>query len=154
MSDTIREQIISAIETKLADITVANGYNTDIGKEVLRARKNVDPDSLPAVVIWPLPEIVERKSGKYICTMRTRLEGLMKFEENNPSVISEQILGDLIALMADPAKRSTLTAGLADDVFYSEGGTDDYPEEKDISVGASAIFAVIYKIKIGNPYSQ
>jgi hypothetical protein len=56
MADTIREQIISAYETRLADWTVANGFNVDCGRHVFRAVQHVDPGDLPAVVLQPRSE--------------------------------------------------------------------------------------------------
>ena len=41
---------------RAATITIANGYNTDIGANVQRVKHKLDPDDTPASVIWPEPE--------------------------------------------------------------------------------------------------
>jgi hypothetical protein len=55
MSDTIREQIITAIEAKLAYILTAKGYQSECGANVQRARKSLDQNELRAVVVIPKP---------------------------------------------------------------------------------------------------
>jgi len=94
---TIREQIISAITTRAEIIRTANGFNTDAGSNAIRARKNLDPSELPAVVIFPQREEVEsRKFGVESKAMPIRIEAHAVFGSTDPSVISEQLLGDLI----------------------------------------------------------
>jgi len=43
MATTIREQIIAAIVSHLEEVRTANGYTTEIGRRVLRARADLDP---------------------------------------------------------------------------------------------------------------
>jgi hypothetical protein len=47
-----------------------------------------------------------------------------------------------------------LTAGLADDVVYNQGGTEEYPEQGQEAIGASASFQIVYRTQTGNPYQQ
>lgn len=103
MADTIREQIIQAIIARAGTLRAANGYNTDCGQGVKRAEKDLEPKDLPAVVAWPQPEEAERRSGKNICTTQIKLETYMEFGAVNPSVVQEQMLGDLIKCVTDPA---------------------------------------------------
>lgn len=48
---SLAKDISIAIATKLSDITVANGYNTDIGLSVYRGRRRVELANLPCCVI-------------------------------------------------------------------------------------------------------
>jgi len=97
MSDSIREQIITAIEAKLAHILAAKGYLTGCGANVMRARKSVDPEELPAVVVFPKPETTIREYGNDANTMRVGLRALVTFAPvtENPSEVAEQVLADL-----------------------------------------------------------
>ncbi len=99
MSDTIREQIIAAIVTRLADIRTAKGYNTNIGQNVQRVLRDVDFEALPATTVWPQPETSERKYSYSNIVMPINLNGLVAFGTVNASVEAEKILGDLIELM-------------------------------------------------------
>ena len=92
--ETIREQIIAAIATALADVRTANGYNTECGQNVKRAAKKTDPGDLPAIVIWPEHEEVSREYGGNVNVMPVRVEGLKAWGSGNLSVVAETILGD------------------------------------------------------------
>jgi hypothetical protein len=52
MSDSISEKVFAAIIAQLRTITLENGYRTDAGANVLRARRSLQPDELPAIVIF------------------------------------------------------------------------------------------------------
>ena len=52
MADTVREQILAALETRLKTIKVINGYITNLGNSVYHYRAGeLAPGELPAVVI-------------------------------------------------------------------------------------------------------
>lgn len=158
MANTIREQIIDSIVDELEDITVANGFNSDMGSNVKRAIRLIDKDNLPAVAVFPLTEDNEPLPGKNNLTMSVRLEALAKFGSVNPSVMAEKLLGDLIKRMTNPTLNAVVGAdiagGLAEKVQYLEGGVDDYPEAGKYTIGVYATFNVNYKTLIGNPYAQ
>lgn len=95
MADSIREQIITAVEAKLAYILTSKGYLTDCGANVQRARKSLDQAELPAVVVIPKAETPAREYGNDALTMRLRVEALSVFGTENPSVVAEMMLADL-----------------------------------------------------------
>jgi len=109
--DTIREQILSNIITRLGEIRPANGFNTDCGADVVRARKNLDPDELPALAVWPGQEESARQYGNDIRTMPIQVEALALFADENPSVLSEKMLGDLIECMCGITWTLPFTSG-------------------------------------------
>jgi len=150
MSDTIREKIIKDIIAQLGKVKTASGYNTDCGLNVFRAVKAIERGDYPAFIVFPQTEAAERLSGKIVCTMPVRIEGIAIFGTSNPSTVSELILGDLIKVMCDPADR----IAYADGVEYESGGTDDYPDSGEKSTGTAAIFNIRYKFKTGDPYTQ
>lgn len=149
MSTTIRQQIISAIQSHLTGITKTGGYETDIGKSVHLARKNIGKDDPDSVVVWPKPETSERDEyGMMKHTMPIELEALAAYERENPSTVSERMLGDLIKHMG------AFTSSLIDSIDYAGGGTPDYPEPGETDVGTKAIFNIVYATVRGDPYSQ
>ena len=93
---TIREQIIAAIETQLADIRTANGYRTECGANVHTVRSKLDPDELPAVVLWPKIETVGRRYNENHCTTAVEVEALSLLGSSDPVDVSEAMLADLI----------------------------------------------------------
>jgi len=155
MADTIREQIIKALESNLADITVDNGYNTDIGKRVDRVKFGLTESDLPALVIWPQVEESNKIHGKSRITMPVKLEGLSAFTNNeNPSVIAELMLGDFRKRMEAQGSVNNVTDLLATSIEYASGGNDEYPEPGNDRVGVYAVFNIMYKTVAGDPYSQ
>jgi len=102
VADTIREQIISAYITRLADWTVANGFNHGCGGSVFRAVQHVDEADVPACVLIPNLEEVTQQYGQNHCEMMVRIEAMADVGSTNPSVIQEQLLGDVIKIMTAP----------------------------------------------------
>ena len=237
MTDTIREQIISAIETKLAQATTAKGYNINFANNVFRARKELHPDQdLPGLVIWPMREESSREYGVDNHNMLVKIEGFKEYGNTNLSVVAEKILGDIIEVMTgqkwtlaftsggtyEPQAGDTIegadsgataylesvsvdsgtwalgtaagtftirrksgtfeaenldigsntnfattdatisnqnpvtttTGGLADDIVYSAGGTEEYPEAGELIIASMAEFQIKYSTISGDPYQQ
>lgn len=147
MSETKRERIIQACLARAATITTANGYNTDIGLNIFRAISKIDPSRLPACVIYPLTETVERiGGGEYLCTMPLRAEAVALTGITNPSVLAEEILGDM-----RKAFLGARITPLIEEIHYASGGTNDYSHKDTVSVTAN--FTIKYFSKINNPYA-
>jgi len=150
--NTIREIIIQDFVTRLALITTAGGYATNIGTHVLRARKKIDPSELPAVIIWPGAETPYHKSGALFCVMTVKLEGIALFGTEDPSVIAEKILGDLKKCVL--ATNWTRTPEYIDGIVYTGGGDSDSPDDGQTTAGAYVSFDVKYQTKLDDPCSQ
>ena len=146
MSDTIREKIILDFVARAACITKAQGYRTDIGTNVGRCRQN---PTLPAINIWPRPETSSKIYGRQKNVMPILTEGSGSHGSVNPSVVSEQILGDLIQAFTDPAWLRS--PNYINAIEYVGGGTETYPGEEDHVTGASALFQVVYFTAVGDP---
>jgi hypothetical protein len=234
MSDTIRKQIIENIASYLANVRRNRAYNTDIGQNVYKAKKA--QIITPAIIIWPGVEDSLREYRIDQHSMPLRVDGLKEYGEDNPSDVSELMLGDLIEIMTARAWDLTFSSGgterpevgdaiigatsgataiieswskssgewqdgdvagtfrirrkvgtfenenldiganlnlatasgaitgytienlltgdLADDIIYVQGGTEEYPDQGQEAVGASASFQIIYRTQTGNPYQQ
>lgn len=111
MSDPLRERIIQAVIAHMAIIRIGNGYKTDCGEHVFRARLKIEPADCPAIVVWPLPEEAVKQYGKLRCTMPLKLEGFVAYGDINPSIICERILADLIEAMTGPTWSLPFTSG-------------------------------------------
>ena len=229
---TIREQIVDLMVTKLADISVLNGYYTDIGVRVERVRPVFQPGELPAISVIPQVETTERIYGKRVCSMPVIVECFYFHGAVSPSVIVEKISGDLISCITGIEKLLTFTSGgtheivpgelivgatsavtarviavnlttgtwaggtaagtlrvrlqtgvfvseklkigadvdvatiaknsslisylegLAEDIFYLEGGPESYPDSGQEITGCPATFMVKYRTALGNPSAQ
>ncbi len=127
MSDSIRKQIISNIKTYVASIRRNNAYVTDIGQNVYLVQKA--QITTPAIIIWPGVEEVGREHGIDRHQMEIRLDGLQQFsfDDDNPSDVCEQMLGDLIEILTGDKK----------DLAFTGGGTER-PQVGDIITGATS----------------
>jgi hypothetical protein len=109
--NSIREQIIQKIISGLPDILAANGYGTECGSNVQRVRRIFDPGELPAIDVWPHPDEAAKEYGNTVLIMPVRISGLALFESENPSVVSERILADLIEAMTGITWTLPFTSG-------------------------------------------
>jgi hypothetical protein len=176
--NTIRELIILEFLARAAVIRTTGSpqaYATDIGEKVIRARTLSAPSEAPFLSVWPQDETGENKNSQVLHRMPILIEGTSLFGkeavtrgielvEEDHSVISERILGDLIKAFTSPSwDRRRPVAGsspttyldpYADSIVYQAGGPRATPEAAHVMVGASATFLVSYWTAIGDPYSQ
>jgi hypothetical protein len=146
VSDTKRELIIQACLVRAASITTANGYNTDMGLNTFRAISKIDPSRLPACIVYPFSETAERVGGgEYLCTMPLRAEAVALTGITNPSVLAEQMLGDM-----RQAFMGTQITTLIEEIAYTSGGTNDYAKNDSVSVTAN--FTIKYFSTKSTPY--
>jgi len=150
MAKSIREQIIDALLTRAATITTANGYNCGMGSNVQWAVKTIDPDDLPAVIVWPQAEEATREYGNTVAVMLVRIEALDMIGTGAPGQLVEQMLADLITAFDGGAAISAYI----EDCKYMRGGADDYPEPGAEAVAAFIELEIKYRTAAGNPYSQ
>ncbi len=140
MADTIRELIIQDIVAALESLS---GYG-----EVYRGRTYFSPDELPAVSVLPGIESGEKQYGAQILTMPVQVHAVQVVGDNNPSELSETVLGDLI---------DVLIYGAIDRIngmTYTGGGVEDYPDEDDQAVSVQISIEIEYSTVIGDPYNQ
>ena len=141
---TIREQIITAIESKLEECLVRKGYAVNSGNKVFRGIKPTDPDNLPAIFLFPGLEAVAREYGKNALSMQVRVEAIALFGSINPSVMSEKLLGDLIEVMASRKWVVPYTSGgtyrikPGDTIEGASSGATGYVESVSVSSGSWA----------------
>jgi hypothetical protein len=141
---TIREQITTAIESKLEEVLVSKGYAVNCGNNVFRGIKPTDPDDLPAIAFFPGVETIAREYGRGALSMPVRVEGVAIFGTTNPSVVSEKILGDLIEAMAGKKWVVPFTSGgtyrikAGDTVEGASSGATGYVESVSVSSGTWA----------------
>jgi hypothetical protein len=113
--DSIRERIIKAFISRLAIIRVDNGFNTDCGLNVSRAVRNLDPDALPAVIVWPRKDENEPFYEQTGLTLPIDVELYMiQRIDITPSEQSEQMLADVIEAAMGIEWSAPFTAGASE----------------------------------------
>ncbi len=163
MADSVREKILQKISTQMATITVANGYETDIGSSVYRSRMIGSLENVPALAITGLPDVKDDDS-------EYRIDMLIM-----PVAI---VAGDAITPNTDRATNSTLIAQKQEQILadirkcfgaitlkdagyeatkvYYTGGVETQAEMFDNQAGVivAATFNIHYHTISGDPYSQ
>jgi hypothetical protein len=90
-------EIAIDLSNRLKAITVANGYETDIGLRSYRGRTNIDEDSVPCSVLIEGEDKMGRSSGlNNVQVLQDYvLGGYVKCDPNNPNDAAHAILRDL-----------------------------------------------------------
>ncbi len=155
MDLTIRERIIRQFIARAAVILSSGSpqvYANNLGERVIRSRRKVSPNEAPCIFVFPFEESAEFTHGAVCHTMPIKVTGFVRMSrDDDESVISESILGDLIRCFEDHAWTSSI---LAESVLYAEGGEDEDPDGGSTIAGAAAVFHVKYWTVKGDPYSQ
>jgi len=150
MAKSIREQIIDALRTRAANIRTSGGYNIDMGANVQWAVGSVDPEDLPAVVVWPRMETATREYGDTLAVMPVRIEALTLIGSGTPGQLVEQMLADLITAFDGGSAISSYIEVCK----YTGGGAEEYPEPGAMAAAAMIELEITYRTAAGNPYSQ
>ena len=75
------------------------------------------------------------------------------FQSENLKVSGGVVAATIGSITATSAIENS-TNSLADSIEYVSGGTEDYPEDKTISVGVAGNFNIKYSTNIGDPYNN
>jgi hypothetical protein len=139
MSDIFNsaDQIAAELAARLAEISVASGFNTDIGHTVYRGRRHIDKDQVPCAVLIEADDQVDEKQG--IPNIKIRQEyvlgGYAICDPDHPNDTAHKIIKDL--------KRAVFGAGMrlgkrGNEMTYQGRGIGPRTD------GAAVVFAVIY----------
>jgi len=136
MPVSIREQLISAIQTRLEPL--APGA---VGRGISASGQ------LPAIMLWDVRETVEHRASSALVSMTLGVESVaLQTSEGT----ANELLAALVQTMSatDPH-----FGGIADSCRYV-GSEIEYPESGSELVGVRASFDLKYTFKSGDPYSQ
>jgi hypothetical protein len=132
--DSIREQIIQAFVLRMAVIRTTNGYNTDCGQNVNRAIRTIDPDALPALIVWPRKDENDPFYQQTGIAMPVDVEMYMAQRiDMTPSKQSEQMLADVIEAAMGPQYA----------VEFTDGATE--PDAGDTLVGNTSEAEIFFQ---------
>ena len=120
MTNPINLQIIDAIETKLGIIRAANGFNTDIGETVLRARTNKPETELPCCIIWPQGEKPGGTYGSGNIAWTVKIEGQVEYGSADIITLGAQMKADIIEAMAGYAFTRPFNSGGTSEIIVGD----------------------------------
>lgn len=93
---TIADTLAADLAGRLANITIANGYATDIGLRVFEGRRRLDESHIPCVVIVEGEDSpAAQQMGKIKNVARYAVEGVAACDADNPNVVGRAIVADI-----------------------------------------------------------
>jgi hypothetical protein len=93
---SIEDKIAAELATRLAQITIANGYQTDIGLRIFDGRRNLDETHMPCVVMLEDdddPAGMQAPNGK--TSLPWLIEGHTVCDPDHPNIAARKIVSDL-----------------------------------------------------------
>jgi len=149
MADSIRQQIIDAVDTRLKTILVSNGYETDVGKYVDEWRAYPQElAKLPALVYRDSNATSESTFGTHVHDLRVEIE-VTASGATAPKTIRKMAADVTKAVATD------LTwGGLAEDTRIEAQPQDIQIEQESKRIASTLLaFNVVYRTERFNPYA-
>jgi len=147
MADTIRQQIIDAVDTQLQTISVANGYRTELGATVQEWDVTpLDPDSETERL-----EYRDEEEGRADLTVGEHTMGLvLVVRVLTAGSTSAADIREMIADVAKAMYEDPTFGGLASDTNQESPAVLDKDEAADTASGAEIRFLIEYTVTRGD----
>lgn len=156
MALTIRQQIIEVVKSRLAKITKANNYQTDLGRVIYYGRlQSPNPREMPAINIFDSDEVLAKDFG-----IRSRSFTLMVEAYYQAKDLAMPEIGNILKADLDYAiLRKAVNQSKIDDTFdnlvqYFEFTRSDLFSIDTIDKigGIICEFKVVYQQALADPY--
>lgn len=151
MADSVREKIVQAVLTLTQSITKDNGYETDIGLRMERARRSFSGSDLPGGSVWANGEASERDYELTQQVMDMAIDGHHGLVKNEtPDVTANRIIADFRkAIETYDASLNALVSGIQ----YTQA-SPEYPDDGNSAVSVTVKYELSYDTVRGDPYTQ
>lgn len=146
--------IVNEALTRVTAITVAGGFNTNIGNSASIAEKQYNPDEITtdgAVNVYDTEDANEDDEivgSELVIRMGITVEGHIRVDTGNAVTLAHKLVSDIKKAMLLANDR--VMDGLVLDVRYS-GREVSYPSSAGDVVSARVNFYVLYMETYGNP---
>lgn len=147
-----RADLLSAIATRLAAITVANGYVTDAGQAIFVNETPTlgpdDPDAAIAVLIGDDQIRAAQPGKKLLIALPITVQALVKADLDDAWLTAEGVLADV----KQAIEQDDLTLGGLAEQEIQRGQTRTVPREpSNTTVGVAIGYVAHYAEQWGNP---
>lgn len=148
MSDPVRLVVMQRIAQRLEELTVARGYNKNIGHKVYLARRSFDEEDVPALSLFDGVDENEKDAYGGVLSM-------MPVDINVHDLVASDHVEHINRLYAD--LRSVMEAditleGVAENIELIGGGPS-YPDDGSDVVSLLVSYAVSFRTRRGDPYT-
>jgi hypothetical protein len=143
------EAIADELCTRLRGISVAAGYETDIGLREFRGRRSVSPDLVPCFVLIELDDIVTDRLGRlpeYLIEQHYWVLAYAECDPDRPNTTAHKMLRDM--------KRALFTTGGQPDAKLNGGVRRLSYQGRDIGPRADGSNTVVAAIQISAEFVE
>jgi hypothetical protein len=137
---SIEDKIAAELSARLAQITIANGYQTDIGLRIFDGRRSLDETQMPCVVLLEdddEPAGMQAPNGK--ASLPWLIEGHTVCDPDHPNVAGRKIVADLKKAVFS----GDLTFGDQRAIACRYGGRSISPRQDGLALVSANIVVVI-----------
>lgn len=93
---SVASEISDLLAARLAQISIANGYQTDIGARVMLGRRRLDESHVPcAILVEGDDTLKSEQRDRVLLEVVYMLEGHSACDPDNPNVTAHKIVADL-----------------------------------------------------------
>ena len=160
MPSPVWTQMLDEVGSRLANISVTNGYFNNV-KRLQRARRNpFKTDDLPAMTYW---KVSDRNDGELYANKQRELRVAIEFysssNDGDLDLITDQFFSDLfIALFRDPGSPLVTDQPLPmfSDKFFNVNIESLQPIASEVSKPKLGVFAIVslsYQINNFDPFN-
>jgi hypothetical protein len=148
MSNTIRQNIITALKTRMQTIRIGNGYNTDAGMNVFDwLEYSTDATVRPAIIIRDTDDSVE-EYGAHVKDRKLSVEILIQTDGSDAVKDARSIIGDVEKVLGTDETLGGYCYAAED-----AGNEMESKHEEDILVTAKIKLMLHYRTGLWDPYT-
>lgn len=147
MADSIRQQIMTALIIRLQTITIANGYETNVGGNVNDWHvSNFEETELPAMDVRDVNESTEVRGSLHQNTLSIEIE--TKVSGTASATTMRDIIADVVkAIGTDPS-----FSGLAQNIVPVQNATVELDQKDKRIASVLQSFDILYLTTAFKPY--
>ncbi len=157
MDYSIAERILRVVKKRLQLIRKDDGYSTNAGLHVFRARRTVKTDELPCASVWSGDESSTDKQiyKKFNNQLSIAVDGLTFVDQDDTGEMLELLKADIKRALFGDSKNGGITDenGLKA-AMYFDGCTPSPREDGANTEGIRVNLVVLYPENVGDPSSQ
>jgi hypothetical protein len=153
MSTSIRQLIVTALDTLLKTIKTTAGYNLNLGNNVFWWRDTpLQISELPAICCKDTNDTMVRVTGQDEHSLAIELT--IALESSDSGATARQAIADVIKALSTKISPNICLSGYAQDITPPDSEVFETVHEGIKGYGVTMVFQVIYATLHFDPYTQ
>jgi hypothetical protein len=153
MPTSIRQLVVTALDTLLKTIKTTAGYNLNLGNNVFWWRDTpLQISELPAICCKDTNDTMVRAIGIHEHSLTVELT--ISLESSDTGAMARQAIADVIKALGTNVSPNACLGGYAEDINPPDSEVFEAVHEGIKGYGVTLTFQVIYQTKPFDPYTQ